>query len=52
MHILEAPTPIMFFTGKGGVGKTSTSCAVAVALADQGHRVLLVSTETEAVAPE
>lgn len=45
MRILEKPTPVMFFTGKGGVGKTSTSCAVAVALADSGHRVLLVSTD-------
>lgn len=35
----------MFFTGKGGVGKTSLSCAVAVALADRGKRVLLVSTD-------
>ncbi len=34
-----------FFTGKGGVGKTSTACALAVHLADQGRRVLLVSTD-------
>lgn len=34
-----------FFTGKGGVGKTSTACAIAVYLADQGKRVLLVSTD-------
>lgn len=38
-------TPYLFFTGKGGVGKTSTACAVAVALADSGKRVLLVSTD-------
>ncbi|MDA8311200.1 MAG: arsenical pump-driving ATPase [Actinomycetota bacterium] len=35
----------MFFTGKGGVGKTSTASAVAVGLADAGRRVLLVSTD-------
>lgn len=35
----------LFFTGKGGVGKTSLACATAVALADRGHRVLLVSTD-------
>ncbi|MBI2220190.1 MAG: arsenical pump-driving ATPase [Acidobacteria bacterium] len=35
----------MFFTGKGGVGKTSLACATAVALADGGRRVLLVSTD-------
>jgi arsenite-transporting ATPase len=34
-----------FFTGKGGVGKTSTACALAVHVADQGRRVLLVSTD-------
>ncbi|MNO58959.1 Arsenical pump-driving ATPase [compost metagenome] len=39
------PTPYLFFTGKGGVGKTSTACAAAVALADYGKRVLLVSTD-------
>lgn len=40
-----APTRILFFTGKGGVGKTSLACATAVALADAGRRVLLVSTD-------
>jgi len=40
------PIPrFVFFTGKGGVGKTSLSCALAVALADAGKRVLLVSTD-------
>jgi arsenite/tail-anchored protein-transporting ATPase len=38
-------TRFAFFTGKGGVGKTSIACASAVALADGGHRVLLVSTD-------
>lgn len=42
---LEAPTRFMFFTGKGGVGKTSLAGASAIALADQTKRVLLVSTD-------
>ena len=37
--------PFLFFTGKGGVGKTSLSCATAIHLVDQGKRVLLVSTD-------
>jgi arsenite-transporting ATPase len=43
--LLAAPTRFLFFTGKGGVGKTSLACASAIALADQGKRVLLVSTD-------
>ncbi len=42
---LGAPTRFLFFTGKGGVGKTSLSTATAIALADAGQRVLLVSTD-------
>lgn len=42
---LEAPPRFMFFTGKGGVGKTSIACATAVHLAKTGARVLLVSTD-------
>src|SRR3954447_5783721 len=42
---LDTPTPFLFFTGKGGVGKTSLACATAIGLADLGSRVLLVSTD-------
>ncbi|WP_429070376.1 arsenical pump-driving ATPase [Aeromonas veronii] len=44
-HFLTNPPPFLFFTGKGGVGKTSLACASAVALCDAGKRVLLVSTD-------
>lgn len=38
-------TKYLFFTGKGGVGKTSIACATAVRLSDQGKKVLLISTD-------
>ena len=43
--LIQDPTRILFFTGKGGVGKTSSACATAIGLADAGKRVLLVSTD-------
>jgi len=45
MKLLQNPTRHLFFTGKGGVGKTSLSCAAAIVLADKGLNVLLVSTD-------
>ncbi len=45
MEMLKNPTRNLFFTGKGGVGKTSLACATAIALADARKRVLLVSTD-------
>ena len=42
---LHRPTRHLFFTGKGGVGKTSLSTSAALALADAGKKVLLVSTD-------
>lgn len=38
-------TKYLFFTGKGGVGKTSIACATAIGLADQGKKILLISTD-------
>ena len=43
--VLSDATRILFFTGKGGVGKTSLACATALELAGRGKRVLLVSTD-------
>lgn len=38
-------TKYLFFTGKGGVGKTSIACATAIGLADLGKKILLISTD-------
>jgi arsenite/tail-anchored protein-transporting ATPase len=45
MNFLDQPPRFLFFTGKGGVGKTSIACATAIQLAASGKRVLLVSTD-------
>ncbi len=45
MQFLHAAPRFLFFTGKGGVGKTSIACASALTLAASGKRVLLVSTD-------
>jgi arsenite-transporting ATPase len=45
MDLVRLATRHLFFTGKGGVGKTSVACATAIGLADAGRRVLLVSTD-------
>lgn len=45
MHFLANPPRYLFFTGKGGVGKTSIACATAMQLAAVGKKVLLVSTD-------
>lgn len=45
LKFIDQPPRFLFFTGKGGVGKTSVACATAIQLADAGQRVLLVSTD-------
>jgi arsenite-transporting ATPase len=35
----------LFYTGKGGVGKTTLACAMAVKMAEEGNKVLLISTD-------
>ena len=45
MKFLDQAPRFLFFTGKGGVGKTSIACATAIQLAEAGKRVLLVSTD-------
>lgn len=45
MEFLNRIPRVLFFTGKGGVGKTSTACAAAIRQAGSGEKVLLVSTD-------
>jgi arsenite/tail-anchored protein-transporting ATPase len=45
MQFLNSPPRFLFFTGKGGVGKTSIACATAIELAESGKQILLVSTD-------
>ncbi len=45
MKFIDQPPRFLFFTGKGGVGKTSIACATSIQLAEAGKRVLLVSTD-------
>lgn len=45
LKFLDHAPRFLFFTGKGGVGKTSVACATAIRLADAGGQVLLVSTD-------
>jgi arsenite/tail-anchored protein-transporting ATPase len=45
LKLLRDPLGYLFFTGKGGVEKTSLACAAALAMADSGRSVLLVSTD-------
>jgi arsenite-transporting ATPase len=45
IQFLNLPPRFLFFTGKGGVGKTSIACATAIELAETGKRILLVSTD-------
>jgi arsenite-transporting ATPase len=44
-ELIETPTRVLFFTGKGGMGKTTLACATAVALVARGLQVLIVSTD-------
>lgn len=44
-EFLNKAPKFLFFTGKGGVGKTSMACATAVGLAEQGKKILLISTD-------
>ncbi len=44
-QLLQSARKFLFFTGKGGVGKTSMACSTAIGLADSGKKVLLISTD-------
>lgn len=44
-NLIKKIPQFLFFTGKGGVGKTSMSCAISVALSNAGKKVLLISTD-------
>lgn len=44
-NFLSILPKFLFFTGKGGVGKTSMACSTAVALAESGKKILLISTD-------
>ena len=43
--VLAMKTQFVFFSGKGGVGKTSMACTHAVRYADEGKRTLIVTTD-------
>ena len=45
MALPNTQTRYLFFTGKGGVGKTSLSCATGLSMAEAGKKVLIVSTD-------
>lgn len=42
---MKGETKFIFFSGKGGVGKSTMSCATAVWLARKGYSTLLVTTD-------
>jgi len=44
-NLIKNIPKFLFFTGKGGVGKTSMACSISIALADSGKNVLLISTD-------